>query len=193
MDSNAFSRSCDFLGLRRGEDAAEARMLAAADPPAKLVQLRQAEPLAALDRHQRGVGHVDAHFDQRRRNQHLDFARSGTAPSRRLSPRSSCGRGSAPGERPPTRRWPAIRRPLAGSRPTTARTPRPAARRRSPAALRRASCGRTPTTARGARRRPDTCCTFCRPGGQSLSIETSRSPKSVIVTVRGMGVAVITR
>ena len=39
-----------FFGLRRGEDAAEAGMHAAADPPAKLVQFRQPEPLAAFDR-----------------------------------------------------------------------------------------------------------------------------------------------
>ena len=50
-----------------------------------------------------------------------------------------------------------------------------------------------PPLDRACRRRPDRCCTFCRPGGLSRSVETSRSPNSVMVTVRGMGVAVITR
>ena len=72
--TNALSRSPRFLGLRIAEDAAEARKLTAADPPAKLMELRQAEAMPALDRHQRGVRHVDAHLDHRRGDQHLDFA-----------------------------------------------------------------------------------------------------------------------
>jgi len=45
-----------LFGLRVGEHSAEGRQRAAADPPAKLVQLRQPEPLAAVDGHERGVG-----------------------------------------------------------------------------------------------------------------------------------------
>ena len=38
------------------------------------MQLRKAEPLRLLDHHQRGIRHVDPHFDDRRRDQQLGIA-----------------------------------------------------------------------------------------------------------------------
>ena len=49
---------------------------AAADAPAQLVQLREAEALGVLDHHQRRVGHVDADLDHRRRDQHARSCRA---------------------------------------------------------------------------------------------------------------------
>ncbi len=47
---------------------------AAADAAAQLVQLRQAETLGVFDDHDAGVGHVDADFDHRGRDQQLRLA-----------------------------------------------------------------------------------------------------------------------
>ena len=47
---------------------------AAAHAPAQLVQLRQAEALGVLHHHDGGVGNVDADFDDRGGDQHIDFA-----------------------------------------------------------------------------------------------------------------------
>ena len=47
---------------------------AAADAPAQLMQLREAEALGVLDHHQRRVRHVDADLDHGRRHQHVDLA-----------------------------------------------------------------------------------------------------------------------
>ncbi len=68
-----FSR---FVGLRIAKHATKPGKLAAADPAAKLMELGEAKPMAALDRHQRGVRHVDADLDHRGANQHLDLARA---------------------------------------------------------------------------------------------------------------------
>jgi hypothetical protein len=46
----------------------------AADAAAQLVQLRQAEALGVLDDHERRIGHVDAHLDHGRRDQHVRSA-----------------------------------------------------------------------------------------------------------------------
>ena len=59
------------------------RLIAAA----QLVQLGQAESLGPFDRHQRGVGHVDADFDHRGGDQHLRVARGERRPSPRPSRR----------------------------------------------------------------------------------------------------------
>ena len=56
---------------------------AAADPPAQLMELREAEPLGVLDDHDRGLGHVDADLDDRGRDQDAAFRRAGSAPSPR--------------------------------------------------------------------------------------------------------------
>ncbi len=48
-------------------------MDAAPDPPAELVQLRQAEALGALDQHRRRVRHVDPNLDHRRRHQDVEL------------------------------------------------------------------------------------------------------------------------
>lgn len=67
-----FETLARVVGLRIAEDAAEAGILAAADAAAKLVELGEAETMAAFDGHERGVGDVDAHFDDRGRDEHLD-------------------------------------------------------------------------------------------------------------------------
>ena len=46
-------------------------MLAAADPPAQLMQLRYAEALSVLDQHHRRVGHIDADLDHGRGHEHV--------------------------------------------------------------------------------------------------------------------------
>ena len=48
--------------------------VAAPDPAAQLVELGEAEPLGALDDHQRRIGHVDPDLDHRRRDQHRQLA-----------------------------------------------------------------------------------------------------------------------
>ena len=48
---------------------------AAPNAAAQLVQCRQAEPLGVLNDHDRGVGHVDADLDDRRRDKHIQLAR----------------------------------------------------------------------------------------------------------------------
>ena len=60
-------------GLREDQDAGRL-VRAAADPPAQLVQLGEAEALGVLDDHQAGVGHVHAHLDHRGGHQHLELA-----------------------------------------------------------------------------------------------------------------------
>ncbi len=59
------------LVARLGKDGHVAGKLAAAHAAAQLVQLRQSEAFAALDRQQGGVRHVHAHFDHGSRHQHL--------------------------------------------------------------------------------------------------------------------------
>lgn len=54
----------------RDQDAG-AGTLAAADPTAKLVKLREPEALRMLDDHQRGCRDVDPHLDHGRRNEDL--------------------------------------------------------------------------------------------------------------------------
>ena len=56
-----------------GQQDAHRRLTTAADATTKLVQLRQAEPLSAFDEHDGRVGHVDAHLDHGRRDQHVEL------------------------------------------------------------------------------------------------------------------------
>ena len=64
------SRALRGFAQRRLVEQDAARWLGAApDAPAQLVQLRQAEALGMLDHHDRGVRHVDADLDHRRRDQ----------------------------------------------------------------------------------------------------------------------------
>ena len=46
-------------------------MFAASDAPAELVELGESEPVGILDDHDGGVGHVDAHFDDGCRDEHV--------------------------------------------------------------------------------------------------------------------------
>ncbi len=56
------------------KDTAVAGEDATADPAAHLMELGEAETVGAEDRHQRGVGNVDADFDDRRGDQNLRAA-----------------------------------------------------------------------------------------------------------------------
>src|SRR5882724_1784746 len=47
---------------------------APSNAPAKLMELRQAEAIGVLDHHDACVGNVDAYFDYRSRDQHIDLA-----------------------------------------------------------------------------------------------------------------------
>ena len=49
--------------------------LAPPDTPAQLMQLRQAKTFRPLDHHDRGVGHIDADLNHRRRHQNRGLAR----------------------------------------------------------------------------------------------------------------------
>ena len=49
-------------------------MLAAADAAAKLMQLRQPEPLRMLDHHDARVRYIDADLDDRRRHEDVEVA-----------------------------------------------------------------------------------------------------------------------
>jgi hypothetical protein len=49
-------------------------VLAAADPAAELMQLRDPVAVGVLDQHHGGVGHVDPHLDHRGGNEHVGGA-----------------------------------------------------------------------------------------------------------------------
>ena len=76
------SRSAAIASIRRrarsdsrvGEEDAVRLVLAAADPPAELVELREPKALGALDEHHGGVRDVDADLDHRRRHEHVASA-----------------------------------------------------------------------------------------------------------------------
>ena len=72
-------------------------MSAAADAAAELMELSQAKPLAAFNRHQRGVGHIDADFDDAGGDERPASGRSGTPAWSSPSRRASCGRATFPG------------------------------------------------------------------------------------------------
>ena len=59
---------------RAGDENAVAFGRAAAHAATQLVQLREAEALGVLHDHHGGVGHVDANFNDRGGDQHIDFA-----------------------------------------------------------------------------------------------------------------------
>ncbi len=59
--------------LRRVEEVGVAALAATAHPPAQLVELGEAEVVAALDDQGVGVGDVDARFDDRRRDQDVEL------------------------------------------------------------------------------------------------------------------------
>src|ERR1051325_4640642 len=61
-----------LLLLVRDEDAVRLA-LAAAHAPAQLVQLREAEAVGVDDDHDRGVGNIDAHLDDRRGHEDVDL------------------------------------------------------------------------------------------------------------------------
>jgi hypothetical protein len=57
-----------------GQQNAKRLFGAAPDAPAQLVKLRQTEAFGVFDNHQRSVRHVNADFDDGRRNQNIRFA-----------------------------------------------------------------------------------------------------------------------
>ncbi len=75
------------------KDTAVAGEDATADPAAHLMELGEAETVGAEDRHQRGVGNVDADFDDRRGEPELACGRRQIRRGRRLFLPRSCGRG----------------------------------------------------------------------------------------------------
>ena len=179
---------------RLGEQVALPRHRPATDPAAQLVQLRQAEALRVLDHHQRRVRHIHADLHHRRADQQVELARGGSAASPSafvvlVHAGRAAGRRGNRGTAPP-----AIPRASASppSRPASP-IPPPADRRRIPAGPAAAPCA----AGRKRRSRWPACsqrvCTGCRPGGSWRMIDTSRSPKTVRATVRGIGVAVMTR
>ena len=200
-----------------GDEQAQPGVAAAADPPAQLVQLGDAEPVGVHDHHHGGVGHVDPDLDRRwwrparrprrpaKRRMTSSLSSGGIRPcststrSPASGPAASCGRRSrgrpaAAGASPCSSSSPALgvlrlgrrrrhrsagrRRRPGGRSPTSSRDPLPGARRGSSASR---AAG---TTWAGDRR------AACR--AARSSVDTSRSPKTVIATVRGIGVAVMT-
>ena len=81
-DVEAVERSAHDLERARApadrcvrEEDAEGPMRSAPDPPAQLVELRQAEALGVLDEHHARVRHVDPDLDDRRRDEHVHLPR----------------------------------------------------------------------------------------------------------------------
>ena len=60
--------------LMSREQDAEGLLVPAPDPPAKLVELRKAEPLGVLDYHHARVGHVDADLYHGSRHEYVNRA-----------------------------------------------------------------------------------------------------------------------
>ena len=69
------ARARQFRQRRLVQQHAHRFAAAAPDPPAQLVQLREAHALGVLDHHQRGIGHVDADLDHRGGDQQVDLVR----------------------------------------------------------------------------------------------------------------------
>ena len=67
-------QALDVPGVVRRDQDAERTLDAAADPSAQLVQLGEPVAMRVEDHHHAGVGNVDADFDDRRRDEHVDFA-----------------------------------------------------------------------------------------------------------------------
>ena len=205
-------------GFQGGDQQAGPGQPAPAHPAAELVQLGDPEPVGVKDDHEGCVVDVDAHLDHRGGDQQLGPVGRKVVPWRRTSGPGPAGRGAEPGElrpgpvlpggarRRPSRmrvRGPAVsfqirRRGLRFPGAEVAVVVRSdlgaddvhlVARRRSPPGTRdqmrpaQAGFSASPTTwvEIGA-----------RPAGSSSSTDVSRSPKTVIATVRGMGVAVMT-
>jgi hypothetical protein len=72
------------LGLRVREEDALRLVAAPPDATAKLVELREAETLRALDQHHGRIRHVDANLDDRRGDKHVRLARGERGHCRRL-------------------------------------------------------------------------------------------------------------
>ena len=68
-------QTCErLLALGSGDEEHLGRLLAAAHTSAQLVQLGESEAVGVLDDHDRGVGNIHAHLDDRRGHEHLDLA-----------------------------------------------------------------------------------------------------------------------
>ena len=185
------------------DEQAQPGVAAAADAAAQLVQLGDAEPVGVEDHHHGRVGDVDADLDDGGGDEHVDVAGGEGL----HHPVLVLGRHPAvqhldaqAGQRRP--------RPARGASSSTAcrgalvtvlvalARVDPRARRRRPAApgptSSRTRCQARSSQAGCARAGTTVVCTSPRPAGSSVSVEVSRSPKTVIATVRGIGVAVIT-
>ena len=112
---SAFSRARALVGQRILIQQDAVRLVRpAADAAAQLVQLRQTEPLRVLDQHDGSVRHVDADFDDRGRDEHVELAARERRPSRVLWRPASSVRAAA-------RRGTRERRPAPGGRPFPSR------------------------------------------------------------------------
>src|SRR5580692_12974046 len=65
-----------FVAVLPAEEVAPARVLAAADAASELMQLRDPEPVGALDDHDCRLGHVNTNLDDRGGDEDLDLARA---------------------------------------------------------------------------------------------------------------------
>ena len=188
----ASSRSLAPLGsssFAPRDEQAVRLLLAAPDPPAKLVQLREPEPVRPLDDHDRRVRDVDADLDHGRRDEDVELPVSKRGMTLPL---------------------------LAGhSRPGTSRREAPQLAARSHSLV----LGRARDVVRLFDQRADHVCLSAlvdlrpriarppprappvthvvsmglRSGGGIATREMSRSPYSVSASVRGIGVAVMSR
>ena len=191
-------------------------MLAAADPAAQLVQLADAEPVGVHHDHDGGVGDVDADLDHGGRDEHVDLA-GGEGPHHgvlllrrsagRAAPRAGGRRAARCGASRRRRGPPAAARrsspsPVgapstssgSSSAPVVVADPR--ADDVGLAAGRDLLADPLPGAVHPGRllaRGTTVLDTPPAPLGSWRRVEVSRSPKTVIATVRGIGVAVMTR
>ena len=107
-------------------------MLAAADPPAELVQLGDPVALGALDEHHRRVRDVDPDLDHRRRDEHVGAAGRERRHRLLLLARLHLPVQQHDAEVAAARSCAAARTPRSRRAPGAPRTPRPAGRRRTP-------------------------------------------------------------
>ena len=143
------------------------------------MQLGQAEALGVFDDHDRGVGHVDAHLNDRGGHQYVPVSPARKRSRHRvLFGASSCGRAPARPAGPGSCCLRKLRRtPARRGRPPRPRILPPAGRPHSTAApcVNLFAQKAVHALALGSRARCG-CATGVRPGGSSSTMEMSRSP-----------------
>ena len=149
------------------EQQAHRLVLAAADAPAQLVQLRDAVALGVLDEHHGRVRDVDADLDHGRGHEHVGAAAGERRHRLLLLARAHLAVQQHDAVVLAARRRAGARTRRSRRAPAAPRTPRPAGRPRTPGGRRRAprGCARRRARAR-ARWRPRSVSIGRRPGGQ---------------------------